>query len=79
MRYGVQMISATGLDATQINNWLINQRKRHWDKKPGKVQQAAASLAGTMLATASRRSSEASGDSQGRRRPMKTSRGNLSD
>ena len=22
----------TGLDATQINNWFINQRKRHWHK-----------------------------------------------
>lgn len=23
---------ATGLTATQINNWFINQRKRHWHK-----------------------------------------------
>jgi len=24
--------AATGLNPTQINNWFINQRKRHWHK-----------------------------------------------
>ncbi len=27
-----RMAEATGLNATQINNWFINQRKRHWHK-----------------------------------------------
>jgi hypothetical protein len=24
------LAEATGLDGKQINNWFINQRKRHW-------------------------------------------------
>ena len=39
----------TGLNATQINNWFINQRKRHWHKlfpdgQPASVEEAAAVL-----------------------------------
>lgn len=26
----MQLSVATGLDQRQINNWFINQRKRHW-------------------------------------------------
>lgn len=26
----LQLSVATGLDQKQINNWFINQRKRHW-------------------------------------------------
>lgn len=26
----VQLAESTGLDQRQINNWFINQRKRHW-------------------------------------------------
>lgn len=26
----VRLASMTGLDPKQINNWFINQRKRHW-------------------------------------------------
>ena len=32
----------TGLDATQINNWFINQRKRHWHKLFARGEQAPA-------------------------------------
>ena len=41
----------TGLDPTQINNWFINQRKRHWHKlfeggvPPGTEAEARAALA----------------------------------
>ena len=27
-----EMAEATGLSQTQINNWYINQRKRHWNR-----------------------------------------------
>nr|GMC54434.1 homeobox protein knotted-1-like 2 [Ipomoea batatas] len=30
----VVLAASTGLDRKQINNWFINQRKRHW--KPSK-------------------------------------------
>jgi Homeobox KN domain len=26
----MQLAETTGLDLKQINNWFINQRKRHW-------------------------------------------------
>jgi hypothetical protein len=26
----IALAEATGLDQKQINNWFINQRKRHW-------------------------------------------------
>ena len=26
----IALADATGLDQKQINNWFINQRKRHW-------------------------------------------------
>lgn len=26
------MSQATGLSVVQVNNWFINQRKRHWHK-----------------------------------------------
>lgn len=26
----MQLSETTGLDIKQINNWFINQRKRHW-------------------------------------------------
>ena len=25
-----RLLQQTGLDMTQLNNWFINQRKRHW-------------------------------------------------
>jgi hypothetical protein len=43
--------SETGLDPTQINNWFINQRKRHWHKlfengvPPNDEHEARAALA----------------------------------
>jgi hypothetical protein len=27
-----ELVSNTSLNSTQINNWFINQRKRHWHK-----------------------------------------------
>lgn len=35
----VALAEWTGLDQKQINNWFINQRKRHW--KPSEEMQAA--------------------------------------
>nr|XP_043613109.1 homeobox protein knotted-1-like 6 [Erigeron canadensis] len=35
----LSMAETTGLDAKQINNWFINQRKRHW--KPSETMQLA--------------------------------------
>lgn len=35
----VSLAEATGLDQKQINNWFINQRKRHW--KPSENMQIA--------------------------------------
>lgn len=34
-----ELIAKTNLDATQVNNWFINFRKRHWIKLFGKGQQ----------------------------------------
>jgi len=43
--------STTGLNATQINNWFINQRKRHWHKLfRGQAQPSSALEAQTALA-----------------------------
>ena len=33
----VALAESTGLDQKQINNWFINQRKRHW--KPSESMQ----------------------------------------
>ncbi|KAJ0106159.1 hypothetical protein Patl1_18067 [Pistacia atlantica] len=33
----IQLAESTGLDQRQINNWFINQRKRHW--KPAENMQ----------------------------------------
>lgn len=33
------LAASTGLDQKQINNWFINQRKRHW--KPSESMQIA--------------------------------------
>lgn len=35
----VALAESTGLDQKQINNWFINQRKRHW--KPSESMQFA--------------------------------------
>lgn len=35
----VALAETTGLDPKQINNWFINQRKRHW--KPSESMQYA--------------------------------------
>lgn len=35
----VKLSEITGLDQKQINNWFINQRKRHW--KPAEDMQFA--------------------------------------
>lgn len=35
----VFLAESTGLDQKQINNWFINQRKRHW--KPSEDMQLA--------------------------------------
>ncbi|GJP46959.1 hypothetical protein CLOM_g6196 [Closterium sp. NIES-68] len=29
----LQLMSKTGLDSRQVNNWFINQRKRHWNQQ----------------------------------------------
>ncbi|CAI7878485.1 unnamed protein product, partial [Closterium sp. NIES-53] len=28
----LQLMGQTGLDSRQVNNWFINQRKRHWNQ-----------------------------------------------
>jgi len=35
----VALAEWTGLDQKQVNNWFINQRKRHW--KPSEEMQVA--------------------------------------
>nr|GMD96982.1 homeobox protein knotted-1-like 6 [Ipomoea batatas]GMD98828.1 homeobox protein knotted-1-like 6 [Ipomoea batatas] len=35
----IALAESTGLDQKQINNWFINQRKRHW--KPSESMQLA--------------------------------------
>lgn len=35
----IALAESTGLDQRQINNWFINQRKRHW--KPSESMQFA--------------------------------------
>ncbi|KAI3696497.1 hypothetical protein L1987_79515 [Smallanthus sonchifolius] len=35
----ISLVETTGLDPKQINNWFINQRKRHW--KPSEEVQLA--------------------------------------
>ena len=30
----IALAESTGLDQKQINNWFINQRKRHWKPTP---------------------------------------------
>jgi hypothetical protein len=35
----IALAESTGLDQKQINNWFINQRKRHW--KPSENMQFA--------------------------------------
>ncbi|KAL9996359.1 putative transcription factor Homeodomain-TALE-KNOX family [Helianthus debilis subsp. tardiflorus] len=35
----ISLAETTGLDPKQINNWFINQRKRHW--KPSESMQLA--------------------------------------
>lgn len=35
----IALAESTGLDQKQINNWFINQRKRHW-KSPENMQMA---------------------------------------
>lgn len=35
----ISLAESTGLDQKQINNWFINQRKRHW--KPSEDMQLA--------------------------------------
>jgi hypothetical protein len=32
------LAESTGLDGKQINNWFINQRKRHWKPTPPAVE-----------------------------------------
>jgi len=44
------LLDKTNLDATQVNNWFINQRKRHWhklfiDKQPTSKEEAEQLLA----------------------------------
>ncbi|GAA0168808.1 homeodomain transcription factor [Lithospermum erythrorhizon] len=36
----ISLAELTGLDQKQINNWFINQRKRHWKKSSENVQLA---------------------------------------
>ena len=46
----LQLSKSTNLSATQINNWFINQRKRHWHKlfkgvtQPASEEEAAVAL-----------------------------------
>lgn len=46
----ISLAEVTGLDQRQINNWFINQRKRHW--KPSENMQLAVmdSLSGQFYA-----------------------------
>lgn len=41
------LAASTGLDQKQINNWFINQRKRHW--KPSESMQIALNFSGRFL------------------------------
>lgn len=42
----VALAEWTGLDQKQVNNWFINQRKRHWKPTNENIMQAAAILDG---------------------------------
>jgi hypothetical protein len=35
------LADSTGLDGKQINNWFINQRKRHWKPTPPAIEYRA--------------------------------------
>lgn len=37
----VALAEWTGLDQKQVNNWFINQRKRHWKPTNENIMQAA--------------------------------------
>lgn len=43
----IALAESTGLDQKQINNWFINQRKRHW--KPAENMQFADSTSGPVF------------------------------
>lgn len=44
------LAEATGLDQKQINNWFINQRKRHWKQAENMPSGIMESLYGPLFA-----------------------------
>lgn len=45
----VALADSTGLDQKQINNWFINQRKRHWKPSENMQFDAMENLYGTLF------------------------------
>ena len=44
------LLDATGLDVKQVNNWFINQRKRHWEGKASAPQSSKVATCHALMA-----------------------------